>query len=137
MPPPPPRPGRAPSCVFKKGLTCHSVPMIACWLGDDGPCSTRASPPHTLLKVPVSAAIQLLLCQEPLSDGSDAPVVLSREPPSDTSPVELVDVFDVAKQGADLIWLEWQLLAIDDAAQVVLQGRKGSATQGASHTAST
>lgn len=41
------------------------------------------------------------------------------------SPVELVDVLDVAEQGADLVWFQGQSSAVDDAAQIVLQTHRG------------
>lgn len=37
------------------------------------------------------------------------------------SPVELIDVLDIAEQSADLLWLQRQRSTVDDAAQVVLQ----------------
>lgn len=35
-------------------------------------------------------------------------------------PVELIDVLDVTEQCANLLWLQWQSTAVDDATEIVL-----------------
>lgn len=45
-------------------------------------------------------------------------------------PVELVDVLYVAEQSADLLWLQWQSAAVNDAAQIILQDRHKEPDEG-------
>lgn len=38
-------------------------------------------------------------------------------------PVKLIDVLDVAEEGADLLGFEWQVTAVNNAAKIVLRER--------------
>lgn len=51
----------------------------------------------------------------------------------DDPPVELVDIFDVAEQRADLLWFQRQSAAVDDAAQVILQRHTVTPSSSSSH----